>query len=111
MLRKRIDGNTSLIVMEDYEGETIEKKLRRVVNNKEPITDGAPIVYTERKDGVLPEYNIRTDKWDLAIEAMDVAHKTEIAKRKAAIDERSKPEVIPEDTSGNPTIITGDPKV
>ena len=26
-----------------YEGETIEQKINRVVNNKEPITDGAPI--------------------------------------------------------------------
>lgn len=34
------------------EGETIEEKVNRIVNNKEPIKDGAPLVYTERKDGV-----------------------------------------------------------
>ena len=38
----------------------IEEKVRRIVNNNEPITDGAPIIFTEKKDGVLPEYNIRT---------------------------------------------------
>ena len=54
-----------------YEGETIETKVNRIVNNGEPITDGAPIIYTERKDGVLPEYDIRTDRWDITIDAMD----------------------------------------
>ena len=52
-----------------YEGETIEAKVNRIVNNGEPITDGTPIIYTERKDGVLPEYDIRTDRWDIAIDA------------------------------------------
>ena len=45
---------------ESYEGETMEAKVQRVVINKEPIEDGAPIIYTEKKDGVLPQYNIRT---------------------------------------------------
>ena len=53
------------------EGEYIEEKVRRIVDNGEPIEDGAPIVYTERKDGVRPEYNIRTDRWDIAQEAME----------------------------------------
>ena len=53
------------------EGEWIEEKVRRVVENGEPIEDGAPIVYTERKDGVRPEYNIRTDRWEIAQEAME----------------------------------------
>ena len=52
--------------IETYEGEFIEEKVARVVENKEPIEDGAPIIYTERKDGVIPAYNIRTDKWDIA---------------------------------------------
>ena len=46
---------------EIYEGETIEQKVNSIVNNNEPITDGSPIIFTERKDGVLPEYDIRTD--------------------------------------------------
>lgn len=53
------------------EGEWIEEKVRRVVENGEPIEDGAPIVYTERKDGVRPEYNIRTDRWEIAQDAME----------------------------------------
>lgn len=53
------------------EGEYIEKKVRRITENGEPIEDGAPIIYTERKDGVNPAYNIRTDRWDIAQDAME----------------------------------------
>ena len=43
------------------EREYIEEKVRRITENGEPIKDGAPIIYTERKDGVNPAFNIRTD--------------------------------------------------
>lgn len=52
------------------EGESIEEKVRRIVDNNEPIEDTAPMIYTERKDGIQQEYNIRADKWDIAQEAM-----------------------------------------
>ena len=35
--------------VECFEGEQIEEKVRRIVNNNEPITDGAPIIFTEKK--------------------------------------------------------------
>ncbi len=57
--------------VEKVEGETIEQKMERVVENKEPIEDGAPEIFTERKDGVMSAYNIRTDRWEIACEAMD----------------------------------------
>lgn len=53
------------------EGEYIEEKVRRITENNEPIEDGAPIIYTERKDGINPAYNIRTDRWDIAQDAME----------------------------------------
>lgn len=95
MIRKQIIEQTSLEINEDYQGETLETKLKRVTKSGEPITDGAPIVYTERKDGVKPEYDIRADKWELAMDAMDVASKTEIAKRNAGIEEREKAKLTP----------------
>lgn len=73
-----------------YEGETIEQKVRRIVENKEPISDGAPIVYTEKKDGILPQYNIRTDKWDIALEAMDKVQASRIAKSKQFMEQLEK---------------------
>lgn len=79
--------NTTIEVNDSVVGETIEMKMERVVNNNEPITDGAPIVYTERKDGVKPEYDIRTDRFEIAVEAMDKVEKTYKAQR----EERMKP--------------------
>lgn len=73
--------------VETQEGETIETKVARIIQNKEPITDGAPIIFTEKKDGVLPAYNIRTDRFDIALEAMD-----KIGKSKAKKENAPKPE-------------------
>lgn len=85
--------------VEIYEAETIEEKINRIVNNKEPITDGAPIIYTERKQGVLPEYDIRTDRWEIAIEAMDKVHTDAIAKR----ENRANVDSVPEKKDGSPS--------
>ena len=66
------------------EGESIEQKLRRVTTSNEPIENVAPMIYTERKDGVLPECDIRTDRWDVAQSAMDAVTRSNIAKREQA---------------------------
>ena len=88
---KRIVSYTSPFVNEDvYEGETIETKVERVVNNNEPITDGAPLLYTERKNGVEPAFDVRTDRWDLAVDAMDLVTKDKLAKRAERIEEKEK---------------------
>ena len=60
-------NNGRLQSVDIYEGETIEKKVARITLTNEPITDTAPIIYTEKKAGVLPAYNIRADRFDLAI--------------------------------------------
>ena len=60
--------------------------MRRVIDNKEPITDGAPIIYTERNLGVLPAYNIRTDRWEIAQAAMEVNQKAVSAQRAKEYD-------------------------
>ena len=65
-----------------YVGERLEEKIQRITSNNEPIKDGAPLIYTERKNGVLPQYDIRTDKWDIAQSAMDLANASKIAKSK-----------------------------
>lgn len=72
---------TTLKVNNSYQGETIEQKISRILNNKEPITDGAPLIYTERKDGTNPAYDIRTDRWEIAVEAMDKVNKSKQAQR------------------------------
>lgn len=62
--------------VDSYEGESLEKKLQRMLQNREPMTDHVSTVYTERKDGVMAAYNIRTDKHEIACEAMDKVHQT-----------------------------------
>ena len=69
--------------VEIVEGEPIELKIERITSNNEPITDGAPEIFTERKDGVISAYNIRTDRWEVATEAMDKVSGSIQAKRDA----------------------------
>lgn len=73
--------NTSISMNTSFEGETIEEKIERIVNNGEPISDASPLLYTERKDGVKPEFDIRTDRFDIAIDKMDYASRMNTAKR------------------------------
>lgn len=81
-------GKSALKSIETYEGEPIELKLERILSNKEPITDGAPEIYTERKDGAQAQFNIRTDRWEVAAEAMDLVQKNVEAKRTAKAEKR-----------------------
>ena len=69
--------------VETVEGETIEQKVRRMFKSGEPIKDGAPEIYTERKDGVSPMTNIRTDRFELAAAATETVTKAQLAKRDA----------------------------
>ena len=63
-----------MIPLMTYKGENIEAKVKRITENNEPISDGAPITYTEKKDGVRPEFDIRTDKWELVQEKMEAGN-------------------------------------
>ena len=58
------------------EGERLELKIDRMTQNNEPIGDSAPLIYTPRKDGVIAAYDIRTDKWDIALDAMEKVNRT-----------------------------------
>lgn len=71
MKRKFLTITNEMNSIEPYEGESIEEKVARITENNEPITDGAPIVYTKRSEGIKPEFDIRTDKWALAQENME----------------------------------------
>ena len=53
------------------EGETLIKKVQRIMDENEPLKDGAPLIYTPKQTGVRADCNIRTDKWDIAMKAMN----------------------------------------
>lgn len=80
------------------EGQTMEQKIAAIMNNKEPIKDGAPLIYTERKEGVPAGYNIKTDRFEIAVQAKDTVTKNILAKR----DETPRLEII-KDNEGEET--------
>lgn len=53
------------------EGESIEETLRRLTANKEPIPQNVPPIYTPYEEGVIPDYDIRADRFDIAYQATD----------------------------------------
>nr|WAE43642.1 MAG: hypothetical protein [Microviridae sp.] len=88
-------------INDSYIGETLEQKIARATSGKEPITDTADKpIYTERKDGVLPAYNIRTDKMEVALEAMDYVSKSKIAAR--ADRQKARESIIKDIEGGKP---------
>ena len=104
MILKEIKEMTTLEINDSYEGETIEDKVRRIVENNEPITDVVENIYTDRKDGVLPAYNIGTDRFEVTIGAMDIVNKTTTAKR----EENSKIVNINKQTNSETEVSTND---
>jgi len=92
MYKKTQKVRQKIRVNKSKQGETIEQKIERIVNNKEPIKDGAPLIYTERKEGIRASTNIRTDRFDIAIMASEKVAKSYKAKR----EERAKSRKIGE---------------
>lgn len=56
-----------------YQAEPREVKLRKIISGESnDMEDGVfPTIYTEKKDGVRPEFDIRTDRFEVAIDAID----------------------------------------
>lgn len=103
-MKKVIVEHTNLLESVDvYDGEYIEQKVERIVQNNEPITDGAPIIFTEKKDGVLPGFNIRTDRFDIAIEAMEKVERIRAAKKDVAVSVADVSDVPDKLAGGTPS--------
>ena len=70
-----------------YQAEPREVKLRKIISGEaNDMEDGVfPTIYTEKKAGVMPEYDIRTDRFEVALDAIDKINKStagKIAKNK-----------------------------
>ena len=76
-------GHRLLTVNESVTGVSIERKVEKITESKEPITDGAPLIFSERKEGVVAAYDVRTDRFEIALEAMDKIDASRKAKREA----------------------------
>lgn len=93
MYNQNVPESTGFDTGELTEGESIEVKLERMIANKEPLQGdggGAGLLFTERKDGVNPSYNIRTDRWIHAIDATDKLSQQRVAQREAKVIPMSK---------------------
>ena len=67
--------------------------MKKTFKVKETITDqGSPMIYMERSEGINKAYNFRTDRFEIAMEAMDKVAKSYAARR----EERGK---VNEDTN------------
>jgi hypothetical protein len=106
MKTTRINSTRNMIPVKTYVAESIETKVRRIMDENEPITDGAPIIYTPFEDGVKPEYNIRTDRWEVAIAAMDKISSYEASKYVKTEEVPGKGVEVPEGKQANVTINT-----
>ena len=70
-----------------YQAEPREVKLRKIISGESnDMEDGVfPTIYTEKKDGVQPEFDIRTDRFEVAIDAIDKVNQSaasQVAKSK-----------------------------
>lgn len=98
MKRKNIKPTYGIITNRELIiGETIERKVARMVDNQEPIKDAVPPIYQERKEGVLPAYDIRTDRFMVAIEAM------------GKVSSYNASEYLKTDNVGNPSELNNQP--
>lgn len=90
--------NVGLLKRNDtYEGKTIEQQLAEKMAGEEIEMGGKQLFWTFKKDGVLSETNIRTDKWDILQSARE-----QIERNKAKTKENfaKKPEGGGESTPG-----------
>lgn len=82
-----------------YQAEPREVKLRKIINGEsKDMEDGVfPTIYTEKKDGVMPEYDIRTDRFEVALDAIDKINRSTAEK---AAKSKGKTETETEEDSG-----------
>lgn len=85
-LYKNIKPTTSIECNNAIEAISIEEKMRQVTQSGEPISGDVAMVYDEPKDGVKPEYDIRTDKWEIAQNAMDYVSRQNALKTNAPVE-------------------------
>lgn len=65
-MRRRKEIKSQFSVNQSKTATTLMEKLRRLDENKDGIEEIAPMIYTEKKMGVMPGYDIRTDRFEVA---------------------------------------------
>lgn len=100
MRHKVIFPKTTIRGVKPTKGLTIEQKMEKLTLNNEPISEGDELIFTEANEGVAPEYDIRTSKWDVVVDAADkLKNRRELLKQQEA-EKKQKEEA--ENKPGNP---------
>lgn len=99
MRKVTIGRHKGLKVNKSTQEEPRQYKLKRAMISGEPIEGAAPTIYTERADGVKPEYDIRADTWEIARDAMNALSKSKIAKREEVFKDNKNEAEAPSGTS------------
>ncbi len=91
MYRVKKKNKTNFSVNKQIQGEPLERKIERMVNNGEVLDGGnVPMIYTERMEGVQAGHDIRTDRFEVAVEVADKVSKGKIAKSEARYEEAAE---------------------
>lgn len=80
---RKIRTSTTIVGVMPFETESMTQKLRKITETNQPIKEEMPTIYTEKKEGVMPAYDIRTDRFEIArvaLEKMGSIEASEIAK-------------------------------
>lgn len=86
MYRKNNTRKSSFDVNGSVEGEYLFQSLKRKLDNSEKISSEVTLIYTDKKDGVLAGYNIRTDKWEIALDGIDKIQRSREARGDANLN-------------------------
>lgn len=95
-------GNKSSISRAVYEtnpqyvAEKLENKIEKMMNGGEVILQEKEPIYTPKKTGVLAETDIRTDRFEQALDSVIATHKSYETRMQAAIKNKEV------DDSGEP---------
>lgn len=65
------ETQTQISRNETYSAEPLLVKIRRMAETNEPIAAETTRIYTDKKMGVMAAYDIRADKFDIAMAAQD----------------------------------------
>lgn len=90
MYKIPIETKTDIRKNTSYEAKTLEQQIAGIMDKNELVPQFNPI-YTEKKEGVNPAYDIRTDKMEYAIDQMErVAQQKNVFLKKKEEEEAAK---------------------
>jgi len=64
----KVVATNKIISTQTFDGIPLEDKIRKWLQNGDTIEADCPMLYLNKSDGVKPETDIRTDRFDIAID-------------------------------------------